>query len=59
MKAMSRHTLNVTEETYLAVQELRIQRMRELGKSLTVDEVLCALLALKGKPCPSKKPSRG
>jgi hypothetical protein len=55
---MSRHTLNVTEETYLAVQELRIRRMRELGKSLTADEVLRELLAPKGKPCSSKKPSR-
>jgi hypothetical protein len=58
MEFMSRHTLNVTEETYLAVQELRIRRMRELGTSLTVDEVLRELLAPKGTPRPSKKASR-
>jgi hypothetical protein len=59
---MIRRTLNVSEGTYLAVQELRIRRMRELGRSLTADEVLRELLAPKPGPRPRRnrreKPSQ-
>jgi hypothetical protein len=51
---MPRHTLNVTKETYLAMQELRVRKMRELNKSLTVDEVLRELL-LVPKPGSKRK----
>jgi len=44
---MPRRTLNVSEETWLAVQELRLRRMRELRKNFTADQVLLELFAEK------------
>jgi hypothetical protein len=55
---MPRRTLNVTEETWLAVQELRVRRMRELGRSLTVDEVLRGLLGPKPETRPKRTKAR-
>jgi hypothetical protein len=53
---MKRHTLNVTEETYLTLHGLRIDRVRALGRTLTMDEVLRELLQKTiERPAASKK----